>query len=264
MDFGTFDGFWHRLARTRLHMPEVSDLEAVLGQAMGAWRSCVVCNLLWERAFDLTSRWQQLLASDAAAQADFLCGQTWCNRHAWFFSQMMAPVSQARLQRRLHEEVAARIREHLQSIPERPMGGDARTILESLIGRRTCPLCDDESALLTLVLAAIVRGLTAGSLRPAFAASAGCCLPHLAALLSRVAHSDTARFLLEATQDRLARLTAELDYYQAESESRRRRYESAADAPARALAAWAGLRDMVRDWEGTPTESRPQPEGVTP
>jgi hypothetical protein len=159
--------------------------------------------------------------------------------------------------------VAARIRARLQSVPEYAGGRGARITLDSLVGRRTCPLCEDESALLTLVLAAMARGLTTWSLRPAFAASAGCCLPHLAALLAQVAHEDTLRFLLEATQDHLARLAAELDSYQAETESRRRRYESAADVPTRALASWTGMRGMLRDRDGMPGEACPQSRGDT-
>jgi hypothetical protein len=86
----------------------------------------------------------------------------------------------------------------------------------------------------------------------------------LAALPAQVAHGGTVRFLLEATQEHLRRLTAELDHYQAETESRRRQYDSTADVPARALTSWAGLRGMVRDRDGAPVGSCVQSGGETP
>jgi len=80
----------------------------------------------------------------------------------------------------------------------------------------------------------------------AFAASGGCCLPHLAALLHALPDVGTARFVLDATAAQLRRLREELETYETEAERRTRRYGSAADAPARAMVRWAGMRGSSR------------------
>jgi uncharacterized coiled-coil protein SlyX len=246
MDFGRFDGFWRWLARTRLNAPEEAPIETILGGMLGTWRTCVVCNLLGERAFDLASHWQYLLAEDPEEQARFLEGQTWCNRHAWFFKEVAGPSTLGRLHRKLHLRVIERMNRLVAMNLSGLTADDSGRIFRELVGERACRLCQDESAFQEIVLAELARGLTSGSLRSAYAASAGCCLPHLAALLGAVPDGDTGRFLLETTLDQLRRLTQELDTYEEESANHHRRYGSAADAPTRALVCWVGLRGIVQ------------------
>lgn len=247
MDFENFDGFWRWLARARLHAQEEMPVEAILARALGTWRTCVMCNLLWQRAFDLASRWQYALTEDPAAQAQFVESQTWCNRHAWFFKEVASPRARGRLHRELCACLEGRIGELLDGDLAPLTGQNASGMLADLIGERTCPLCQDESAFRETLLKELARGLAAGSLRSAFAASAGCCLPHLAALLHTVPDADAVRFLLDTTAEQFQRLRQELDTYEAETESHRRWYGSAADAPTRALVSWAGMRGMVQE-----------------
>lgn len=246
MDFGSFGEFWRWLALTRLNTQEEMTVETILARVLRAWRTCVVCNLLWERAFDVASRWQYVLAEDQGGQAQFVESQTWCNHHAWFFKDVASPRTLGRLHRGLHACLEARIGELLNRDPARMIGQRAPRILRDLIGERPCPLCDDEAAFRKVVLEELARGLAAGSLRPAFAASAGCCLPHLAALLHAVPDGDTARLLLTIASDQLKRLAEELDTYEEETGNHRRRYGSAADAPVRAMVCWVGMRGMVQ------------------
>lgn len=245
MGFGEFSDFWRGLARERFRISEELTAEAVLERALRAWRSCVVCSLLHARAFDLVSRWQYALSRDAAGQADFVAGQTWCNAHAWFFKEMIAPRDLARLHRRLQAVLRAGADETLRRDVARVSGGETAQILRTLIGDRRCPLCEDRAALEAVLLEALARGLTSGSLRQAFAASGGCCVPHVAALLRWIADEDAAKSVLEAVVAQSSRLAQELETYEAEAESRRRRYGAAADAPVRAMICWAGLRGMV-------------------
>ncbi len=245
IDFGTFEGFWRRLAQTQLNAQAETPIETILAQALRVSRMCVVCKLLSERAFDVVSGWQYLLAEDPSGQAEFLESQTWCNRHAWFFKDMASPRSLGRLHRGLHARLEVRIGELLNGEPAWIVGQNPACILRDFVGERTCPLCDDEAAFLKVVLAELARGLASGLLRPAFTKSPGCCLPHLAGLLQVVPDGDTVRFLLEATLDQLKGLAKELEAYEVETESHRRRYGSAADAPTRAMVCWAGLRGMI-------------------
>ena len=246
MDFGTFDGFWRWLAQARLNAQEEIPIQRILARVLGAWRTCVVCNLLWERAFDLASGWQYVLAEDPAWQAQFVEGQTWCNRHAWFFKEVASPRTRGRLHRQLYTRLEARIGDLLRGDLAGLTGQGVDQVLQDLIGDRVCPLCHDEAAFRELLLTELARGLASGSLRSAFAASAGCCLPHLAALLHVVPDGDTGRFLLETTLDLLQRLTKDLGTYEEETENYQRRYGSAADAPTRAMVCWAGLRGIVQ------------------
>ncbi len=68
MDDGKFEEFWRWLANSRLNAHEEMPVEAILARVLGMWRTCVVCHLLWERAFELASRWQYVLAEDPEAQ----------------------------------------------------------------------------------------------------------------------------------------------------------------------------------------------------
>lgn len=255
MDAGTFDDFWRWLADSRLNAREEMPVGTILARVLGMWRTCVVCHLLWERAFEMASRWQYVLAEDPKAQAQFVESQTWCNRHAWFFKEMASPRTLGRLHRRLHARVIERMRGLLKGDPSRLTVDDPAQIFRDLIGERTCLLCGDEAAFREVVLTELARGLTSGSLRSAFAASAGCCLPHLAALLCTLPEGDAARRLLEAAVEQLGRSVKELDIFEAETESRKRRYGSAADAPTRALVYWAGQRGMGQVWRERETVS---------
>jgi len=94
-------------------------------------------------------------------------------------------------------------------------------------------------------LAGLSQGLASGSLRTAFASSAGCCLPHLAALLQAAPDQEMVRVLLDSWLGQMERLQKELVIYERETTSRTREYGSVADAPMRAMVCWAGMRGMV-------------------
>lgn len=250
MDFGSFTGFWRRLAETRLHTHEELPVEVILSRLLPAWRSCVICHSLRERFFDFVSHWQYVLSQACEGQAEFLEGQTWCNRHAWFFEKMAAPLTLAALHRGLLSRVEARIGEVLDGKLAALADAGAAGILRILTGERACPLCEDEAAFQEALLHEVTHGLATGTLRDAFAASGGSCLPHLAILLHRAPDPGTARWLLRTALDQARRLTQELDTFEAETANRTRRYGSTADAPLRAMICWAGLRGMVHEPEG--------------
>ncbi len=264
MEGGRFEEFWRWLADSRLNAHEEMPVEAILERMLGTWRTCAVCNVLWERAFYLASRWQYLLAEDPATQARFVESQTWCNRHAWFFKEVASPRTLGRLHRRLHARVIERMNGLLKRDLSRLTGDDPAQIFQDLVGERACYLCEDQAAFWEVVLGELARGLASGALRSAFAASAGCCLPHLAALLCRLPDADTARYLLETSGDQLSRSAKELDIYEAETENRKRRYGSAADSPTRALVYWAGQRGMGQVWHERETLSRAPWSGGSP
>lgn len=252
MGVESFDDFWRRLAETRLGAREAMPVEAILAGLLRMYRTCIVCHLLWERAFDRMARWQYVLTQDPARLGEFRERQTWCNRHAWFFKEVASPRTLVSLYRGLLAGLQARIKEQLRGNFGGTASGNTSAVLHDLAGRRRCPQCEDEAAFRQVLMATLAEGLSAGPLRQAFAESAGCCLPHLAALLSAVRGEDTVRFVLEATLTQLRRLAAELDTYETEAESHRRAYGSAADAPLRGLVAWSGLRGLVQgaEWEG--------------
>ena len=256
MGAGRFEGFWRWLADSRLNAHEEMPVGTILAKTLAMWRTCVVCHLLWERAFELASRWQYVLAEDPSEEVQFIESQTWCNRHAWFFKEVASPRTLGRLYRGLHARVVEGMNGLLKGDLSRLTGDDPAQTFQALVGERTCLLCGDEAAFLKVVLAELARGLASGALRSAFAASAGCCLPHLAALLCTLPDGDTARFLLETSVDQSKRLEKELGTYEAETESRNRRYGSAADAPTRALVSWAGQRGMGQAWREPETSSR--------
>lgn len=245
MDCARFKGFWQRLAHTRLHAQDEMPVDTILARLLETWRTCVVCSLLRERTFYLVSDWQYALTQDAEAQACFVQAQTWCNRHAWIFTEMASPLTRVRLHQWLHSRAETRmdglLREDLGCVAGRP----ADQILQDLTGNRSCPLCEDEAAFLEILQRDLACGLTAGWLRPSYLASAGCCLPHLATLLEMASDEDTARFLLVHAQDQLRRLSKDLKTYELETESRRREYGSTADAPHRAMVCWVGMRGMI-------------------
>jgi len=245
MDFGSFDGFWRRLAQERLHAESETPVEAILDRLLASCRSCVVCHLMRDRAFDLAAQWQYALAQDPAAQAEFVETQTWCNRHGWFFQDVASPQTLGRLHRELSGRVQARIGRLLHGDLSPVAGQGVSPILGGVVGRRRCRLCEDEAAFQQVLLGELGRGLASGPLRPAFAASVGLCIPHLAALLDTVADEGTVRFLLESTADHLRRMVQELETFEAETASRRRRYGSTTDAPLRAMARWVGFRGMA-------------------
>ena len=264
MEGERFEEFWRRLADSRLNAHEEMPVEAILERVLGMWRTCVVCHLLWERAFDLASRWQYLLAEDPSEQAHFVESQTWCNRHAWFFKDVASPRTLGRLHRRLHARVIEGMNGLLKRDLSRLTADDPAQIFQDLVGERACRLCEDEAAFREVVLGELARGLASGALRSAFVVSAGCCLPHLAALLCTLPDGDTARFLLETSGDQLSRSAKELDIYETETESRKRRYGAAADAPTRALVYWAGQRGMGQAWHERETLFRAPWRGGSP
>src|SRR3990172_7952998 len=186
MDFGSFDGFWRRLAQERLHAESETPVEAILDRLLASCRSCVVCHLMRDRAFDLAAQWQYALAQDPAAQAEFVETQTWCNRHGWFFQDVASPQTLGRLHRELSGRVQARIGRLLRGDLSPVAGQGVSPILGGVVGRRRCRLCEDEAAFQQVLLGELGRGLASGRLRPAFAASVGLCLPHLAALFYTV------------------------------------------------------------------------------
>src|SRR5574341_808561 len=245
MDFGGFDGFWRRLAQERLHSEGEMPVGAILDRLLATCRSCVVCHLMRDRAFDLAAQWQYALAQDPTAQAEFIESQTWCNRHGWFFQEIASPQTLSRLQRELSGRVQARISGLLRGDLSPVAGQELSHTLAAMVGARRCPLCEDEAAFQQVLVGELGQGLVSGTLRPAFAASAGLCLPHLAALLDTVGDEDTMRFLLESTADHLRRMVQELETFEAETASRRRRYGSTTDAPLRAMARWVGFRGMA-------------------
>lgn len=249
MGVGNFDDFWRRLAERRLDAREEMPAEAILARLLNVHRSCIVCNLLWERTFDRMARWQYVLAQDPVGLGEFVEHQTWCNRHAWFFKEMADPRTVGRLYRGLLSRLTERIGKLLGGKAGLLGGEDAARIHRDLAGDRRCPHCEDEEAFRHALIATLAEGLTAGLLRPTFAGSGGCCLPHAAALLAAVRGEDAVRFVLEATLAQIKRLAAELDTYEAETESRRRRYGSAADAPVRGLILWSGARGMAHGFE---------------
>jgi len=255
MDFGSFDRCWCRLAQSRLHAQTETTVEAILSRLLASCRSCVACHLLRERAFDLVAAWQYALDQDPKAQAEFIDAQTWCNRHGWFFQEVASPQTLGRLHQSLFGRIQARIGTLLDGDLAPVAGQGASRVLRAVVGERRCPLCEDAAAFEGVVLRDLSRGLSSGPLRPAFAASAGLCLPHLAALLDTIADENTTRFLLESTADHLGQAMQELETFETERASRRRRYESAADAPLRAIARWIGLRGMVRGPEAGETSS---------
>lgn len=242
MDFGTFEGFWQRLARTRLGAAETMAVEALLAGLLERWRTCVICHVLWDRVFDLVADWQAALHEEAEARIRFADQYTWCNRHGWLVRDLVTPRTLGRLQRELLVGLAKRFGDLLGYAPDQPSGDRW-----DLIPARTCPLCEDAEMLQTAVLEALAHGLASGALRQAYAASAGCCLIHLEELLHIAPDRDTARFLLEAAAAQTVRLQEELDRFEAETESHRRRYGDAADSPVRALAQWIGMRGIVGD-----------------
>jgi len=101
MDFERFDGFWRRLAKDQLGLPEALPVGALLAKALETWTGCIVCNLLRLRAFDVIARWQAALVSDLAERRDFLRCETWCNRHGWLVIELSSPRDLGRLHRQL-------------------------------------------------------------------------------------------------------------------------------------------------------------------
>jgi hypothetical protein len=252
MDFERFDGFWRRLAKEQLGVSEEVPVGALLARLFEAWTGCIVCNLLRARAFDVIARWQAVLASDLAERRDFLQRATWCNRHGWLVKELTSPRDLGRLHRQLLLVPRARIDDLLRLDLGQLRGRSPQAILAGLIGERVCPLCQDEAALQRDLLEGLPHELASGGLRVAFAQSGGCCLPHLAALLAQVPDGDTARFLLEATHGVLTRLATDLDRYEEETQSHRRDYGSAADAPGRAMRSWVGRRGTAPNLSPSP------------
>jgi hypothetical protein len=250
MDTETLHGFWRRLAQTRLHAEHDLPLETILAGLLGVWSTCVVCNVLWEWTFDLLSRWQHALAEDPGARAQFSQSQRWCNEHAWFLKDLASPRTRSRVHRELFTVAEERIGEMLRADLDPVIREAVPRLQVDLMGSGTCPVCDEQAVVLQVVLAELARGLSSGSLREPFAASGGCCLPHLAALLHALPDVGTARFVLDATAAQLRRLREELETYETEAERRTRRYGSAADAPARAMVLWAGMRGVVAGENG--------------
>ncbi len=246
MDFGRFEGFWQRLARTRLGAAETMAVEAILAGLLERWRTCVICHVLWDRTFDLVSGWQQVLDEDPEERVRFIQQYTWCNRHGWFVKELVMP----RILGRIHRELLSGLADRVGGIlAERPAGSteDGVNWAQSFVGERRCPLCEDEAALEEAVLRVMAQGLVSGGLRSVYAGSAGCCIPHLERLVRAVSDREAVRFLLEATAEQTKRLAEELDRYEAETENHQRRYGSAADAPVRAMTQWVGMRGMVQD-----------------
>ena len=248
VDFGNFEGFWRRLAGSRLRnvdgLAEGIRVETILKRALEQWPTCTLCDLLLARVFDLSAAWQAVLAKDSAERAEFLERQTWCNRHAWIYAGMAGPRELGSLQRELHAELARQLAA-LADHPGSVAGATPQTVLDALSGQRVCPLCQDELALETLLLEALACGLKSGSLRVAFAASAGCCLPHLAALLAS-ADAETTGFVAEAASRQAGRLVTQLDFYEAERRALRHPGGAAAKAFLRAMGAWVGQRGTIR------------------
>jgi hypothetical protein len=245
MDFGCFDGFWRRLAQGRLHSDGETPVETILDRLLPSCRSCVVCHLMRDRAFDLAAQWQYALAQDSRVQVEFLESQTWCNRHGWFFQEVATPQTLGRLYQQLYGRVQARIGRLLPGDLSPATGQGRSRALATVVGARRCPLCEDEATFTQVLLGELGRGLVSGPLRPGFAASAGLCLPHLTALLDTVADEGTVKFLLESTADHLGKMVQELETFEAETTSRRRRYGSTTDAPLRAMARSVGFRGMA-------------------
>jgi len=229
-------------------------VEAILVRVLRLGRSCVVCNLLQSRSFDVISRWQYVLAEDSAGRMEFLRRHTWCNRHGWRFKALASPRELGRLHRQLMAAPQARIGELLGQDLEQLRAQIIRPHSSAPCGRPGVSALSGRSGPAGESAGCLARGLASGALRMAFTESAGCCLPHLAAVLALVPDAETARFLLETTRERLGRLAADLDTYEAEAQSRRREFGSAADAPSRAMGNWSGYKERSGMWKAAGSE----------
>lgn len=245
MDFGRFDEFWDRLATRKPELSGEANLDEILRRSLALWHTCAVCNLLWERTLDILARWQHALSKNPDDQDGFANSQTWCNRHAWLYTEIASPLELGRLHQRLLSLIRARLVEVTDSPLQGFPRGDPDRILGWLVGERQCPMCSDQERLQAQLLDALAQGLGAGALRSAYEASAGCCLPHLAMLLDRVKNSEEIAFLLRATIGQLDRLSQRLERHEVEMVSCRRRFGEAKYAPAQAMTLWVGRRDMV-------------------
>jgi len=245
MRFQAFDDFWREIVEEGFHQRDAATPAVALRCALETWRTCAICNLASVRAFRVIAKWQFALAEDPEVQAEFVAHETWCNRHAWRFVDITGPHGLGQIHQHLLSAIVGRLRSIAADGARGVLGQPPSQWLEQMVGGRQCPLCEDEAALEAVLLGELHAGLLSGDLRPAFEHSGGCCLPHLARLLAHIDDAQLAAFLLCHTESRLRRLSEELAIYHEETVSRRRAYGPTRDAPARAMATWAGLRGTV-------------------
>lgn len=208
-------------------MDGMRELLEALGEA-----GCPICRLGQEVA----KRFLDVLlyegVNDPGLRTELRASRGMCHRHAW----EMAEIQGGAL------GIAIIQRDVLNSAIKEIEGSDNPA--ERLGPQRSCPACAQEEEMERLYPSELLRSLDDAQLGPAFAASAGLCLPHLRQALTLAKGEKRAEALLDAQRAIWQRLLGELSEFIRKNDYRftAEGFGAEGDSWLRALAALSGDR----------------------
>jgi hypothetical protein len=218
------------------------------GQAKARTGTCPICEALGEALFAFFAKWQYTLATDATAQRAFAAERGLCPVHTWQYQEMASPQGISDGYASLIETLAV----ELFRLIERTAEHVAAPLATLLASTTTCAACRLVRETAAEQVKQLLAHLATAEGRNDYASSAGVCLPHLQAALTRLEDSDdgtiegsiVAEFLLHEQVRRLENLTDDLHSYALKRDALRRGllHQEEANAWRRALVQVVGER----------------------
>ncbi|MCD6290505.1 MAG: hypothetical protein J7M34_08380 [Anaerolineae bacterium] len=172
-----------------------------------------------------------------------------CHRHAWMLANIHGGSLGIAI---IYRDVLHAV---LQELPQRagverhlsfwPTSSQGETQAQRLAPQGPCPACEQQAEMERIYIQELLRRLDDLTLRPAFEASAGLCLPHFRSALRQAENSAQRRALIEAQRPIWQRLLDELDEFIRKNDYRFRDegFGAEGDSWLRALATISGERD---------------------
>ncbi len=219
------------------------DLLEALSQA-----GCPVCRLGRQVAAQHLDRLLYESANDPGVRERIRTARGLCHRHAWMMAAIrggnlgIALIYRDVLNAVLQELGRDASDERRRLWPLSPSEGAG--VSDRLAPQGPCPACTHQGEMEHIYLRELLQRLDDPRLGPAFAASAGLCLPHLRQALSQAENEAQRRSLLVAQRAIWQRLLAELNEFIRKNDYRFREegFGAEGDSWLRALASISGDR----------------------
>ncbi|MCS7221347.1 MAG: DUF6062 family protein [Anaerolineae bacterium] len=225
------------------HSRAYHDLLEALSQA-----GCPICRLGQQVAAQHLDRLLYESVNDPGVRERIRTARGLCHRHAW----MMAAIRGGNLGIALiYRDVLDTVLQELgrETSDERrrlwPLSpSEGAEVAGRLAPQGPCPVCVHQEEMERIYLRELLRRLGDARLEPAFASSAGLCLPHLRQALAQAGDDEQRRSLLAAQRAIWQRLLAELNEFIRKNDYRFRHegFGPEGDSWLRALASLSGDR----------------------
>jgi hypothetical protein len=250
--------YWTQLGESiKLNRNAGYDPSTILIFLMETNRACPVCFILRDREFYVLCQFQYDVIHQSEIRDAFRYEGTLCNHHAWFMKALATPVTSGGLFHALITETMGRLDESSAIVRNIVYDRQQPEVIAKLLeGERRCVACEDHAAMETHLIQEMSRLLGDPSFRTTYRTSWGICRPHVASVLARVEDPHLKAFVLQAYLAQLRRQAHELEELERQTAAKVRDLGELAQAHARAVERWAGMRGLALPREEPPPPLR--------